>query len=335
LRLEESGSVFVVFRRTSQLVGSIVSVTRNGQPVLVPSHPPVIKIQSATYGVPGDAARTRDVQGKLQALVDRGEAVFQVARMAEGDDSAYGTVKTLMVQYTADERPLTLSGHDPDTVRLVDPVPAPSPAAEVRTDSAGHLQLLASQPGDYTLQTSVGQTLHATIASIPSPLVLDGPWTVSFPPHWGAPALITMDPLASLSDSTNAGVKYFSGTATYARTFDWQPASNSHDHRAEVWLDLGNVQVMARVKLNGHDLGILWKPPFRINISGALQPGANSLEIRVADLWPNRMIGDAALPESQRLTWSTYEPFNADTPLLPSGLLGPVSLQFTTLTTLP
>ena len=335
LRLEESGSVFVVFRRTSQLVGSIVSVTRNGQPVLVPSHPPVIKIQSATYGVPGDAARTRDVQGKLQALVDRGEAVFQVARMAEGDDPAYGTVKTLMVQYTADDRPITLSGHDPDTVRLVDPVPAPSPAAEVRTDSAGHLQLLASQPGDYTLQTSVGQTLHATIASIPSPLVLDGPWTVSFPPHWGAPALITMDPLASLSDSTNAGVKYFSGTATYARTFDWQPASNSHDHRAEVWLDLGNVQVMARVKLNGHDLGILWKPPFRINISGALQPGANSLEIRVADLWPNRMIGDAALPVSQRLTWSTYEPFNADTPLLPSGLLGPVSLQFTTLTTLP
>jgi hypothetical protein len=92
---------------------------------------------------------------------------------------------------------------------------------------------------------------------------------------------------------------------------------------------------MARVKLNGHDLGILWKPPFRINITNALKTGANSLEISVADLWPNRMIGDAALPEAQRLTWSTYEPFNADTPLLPSGLLGPVSLQFAILTSLP
>ena len=335
LRLEESGSVFVLFRPSAKPAVPVVSFTRNGQPVLVPSRPPVIKIQSATYGVPGDAARTRDVQGKLQALVDRGEPVFQVARMAEGDDPAYGTVKTLVVEYTADGRPLTLSGHDPDNVRLVDPVPSPSLAAEVHIDPAGHLQLVASQPGDYALQTSAGKTLRTTIASVPSPLMIDGPWTVSFPPHWGPPAQITMNSLASLSDSTIAGVKNFSGTATYARTFDWQPASNSHDHRAEVWLDLGNVQVMARVKLNGHDLGILWKPPFRINISGALQPGANSLEIRVADLWPNRMIGDAALPESQRLTWSTYEPFNADTPLLPSGLLGPVSLQFTTLTTLP
>jgi len=144
-----------------------------------------------------------------------------------------------------------------------------------------------------------------------------------------------MDPLASLSDSTNAGVKYFSGTATYARSFDWQPASDGSDHHAEVWLDLGNVQVMAQVKLNGQDLGIVWKPPFRINIASTLKPGANSLEIRVANLWPNRMIGDAALPEAQRLTWSTYEPFNADTPLLPSGLLGPVSIQFTTQTSLP
>jgi len=335
LRLEESDSVFVVFRPSAKPVAPVVSLARSGQPVPAPTQPSAIKIQSATYGVPGDAARTRDVQSKLQTLVDQEETVFQVARMAEGDDPAYGTVKTLVVEYTVDGRPLTLSGHDPDTVRLVDPVPAPSRAAEVRTVPGGHLQLVASQSGDYALQTAAGKTLHANVASVPPPLVLAGPWSVTFPPHWGAPAQITMDPLASLSDSTNAGVKYFSGTATYARTFDWSPAATATDQQSEVWLDLGNVQVMARVKLNGHDLGILWKPPFRINITNALKTGANSLEISVADLWPNRMIGDAALPEAQRLTWSTYEPFNADTPLLPSGLLGPVSLQFAILTSLP
>jgi hypothetical protein len=130
-----------------------------------------------------------------------------------------------------------------------------------------------------------------------------------------------------LSDSTNAGVRYFSGTATYTKNFDWVPAAKSRRQRSETWLDLGEVQVMAQVELNGHDLGILWKPPFRVNVTGALQAGTNALEIRVADLWPNRMIGDAALPVAERFTWSSYEPFTKDSPLLKSGLLGPVKLQ--------
>ena len=84
---------------------------------------------------------------------------------------------------------------------------------------------------------------------------------------------------------------------------------------------------MAQVKLNGRDLGILWKPPFRADVTGALRPGANTLEIRVANLWPNRLIGDAALPASERFTWSSWHPFTKDTPLLKSGLLGPVRLE--------
>ena len=92
-------------------------------------------------------------------------------------------------------------------------------------------------------------------------------------------------------------------------------------------MDLGDVQVMARVKLNGHDLGVLWRPPFRVNITAALVPDRNTLEISVANLWPNRMIADAALPTGERLTWSSYEPFTKDTPLLTSGLLGPVTIS--------
>ena len=92
---------------------------------------------------------------------------------------------------------------------------------------------------------------------------------------------------------------------------------------------------MARVKLNSHDLGILWKPPFRVNVTGALQPGHNTLDIRVADLWPNRMIGDAGLPAAERFTWSSYEPFTKDSPLPKSGLLGPVRLQTAEIITWP
>jgi hypothetical protein len=128
---------------------------------------------------------------------------------------------------------------------------------------------------------------------------------------------------------------YFSGTATYTKTFDWTPPSEIEKEKSEVWLDLGEVQVMADVKLNGRDLGVLWKPPFRVNIAGALKPGRNTLEIRVADLWPNRMIGDQALPVSERFTWSSYAPFTKDTPLPKSGLLGPVTLQPTETVKLP
>ena len=105
--------------------------------------------------------------------------------------------------------------------------------------------------------------------------------------------------------------------------------------KAETWLDLGEVQVMAQVNLNGDDLGVLWKPPFRVEVTGAVRAGRNTLEIRVANLWPNRMIGDAALPEAERFTWSSYEPFDKDSPLLKSGLLGPVKLSTARILTLP
>jgi hypothetical protein len=84
---------------------------------------------------------------------------------------------------------------------------------------------------------------------------------------------------------------------------------------------------MARVKLNGKDLGVVWKSPFRLKLDEALKPGENRLEIEVANLWPNRLIGDAGLPEAQRVAWTTWNPFAKDTPLLESGLLGPVKLM--------
>jgi hypothetical protein len=86
---------------------------------------------------------------------------------------------------------------------------------------------------------------------------------------------------------------------------------------------------MARVKLNGHDLGILWKAPYQVEVGKHLKSGTNTLEIAVVNLWPNRMIGDAALPEDQRISWSAWQPFQANSPLLVSGLLGPVRIVAT------
>ncbi len=153
---------------------------------------------------------------------------------------------------------------------------------------------------------------------------ITGPWELRFPPKWGAPEKVTLDPLISWSDLTDEGVKHFSGTATYLKTFA-APAGSIAKGRP-LYLDLGDVKVMAHVTLNGKDLGILWKPPFRVDITDAVKPGDNALEISVVNLWPNRMIGDAGLPESGRFTYSTWQPFKSDTPLLKSGLIGPVKL---------
>jgi hypothetical protein len=327
LYLEAIGSLFVVFRSQPKPFDSIVGFTRDGQPVVPLSKPPAIKIQQATYGVPGDAARTRDVLAKVRMLVDRGELGFLVSTLAEGDDPAYGTVKTLVLKYTADGQPFTVSGQDTDTIHLSWVVPAASRAAEIRCGARGRLEIAASEPGHYELTGASGTTRRVEIKNLPAPQEINGAWDVRFPPRWGAPAQITLDRLGSLSESAVPGVKYFSGAATYTKTFDWRPAAKVGKQGTETWLDLGEVQVMAQVKLNGRDLGVLWKSPFRVNVTGVVKSGRNALEIRVANLWPNRMTGDAALPVGERFTWSSYEPFNKDSPLPKSGLLGPVKLQ--------
>ncbi len=93
-----------------------------------------------------------------------------------------------------------------------------------------------------------------------------------------------------------------------------------------IWLDLGQVRELAEVKVNGRSCGITWAPPFRVDISRALNPGSNQLEIEVVNFWPNRIIGDQSLPEAERLTRTNIRQLTAKTALMPSGLLGPVRL---------
>jgi len=154
-----------------------------------------------------------------------------------------------------------------------------------------------------------------------------GPWDLSFPPDWGAPLRIKLDQLISWTDCPQDGVKYFSGTATYTKQIEapvawFQPG-------ATLVLDLGRVKEVAEVSVNGQPVGgVLWKPPFQADVTRALKPGGNHLEVKVVNLWPNRIIGDQHPNATIKYTWlnATYKPFTNTSPLLESGLLGPVRL---------
>jgi hypothetical protein len=130
-------------------------------------------------------------------------------------------------------------------------------------------------------------------------MTLNGSWTVTFPAHWGVPPSITMPKLISWTDSTNPGVKYFSGTATYTRTVQ-APATWFRPGQC-IWLDLGKVRDIAGVKMNGRPVGVSWAPPYRLEITTDLHPGLNRIEIAVTDEWTNRQIADRTLPDGQRI----------------------------------
>jgi hypothetical protein len=153
---------------------------------------------------------------------------------------------------------------------------------------------------------------------------IEGPWRVRFPADRGAPAQITLGRLASWADHEDPGVRFFSGTATYSRELD-APEAWFLDG-SQIWLDLGDVREVAEVSINGRELGTLWKRPYRVDITSALKPGGNRLEIHVTNLWPNRLIGDLQ-PGATRYTFTVREVYQPDSPLLPSGMLGPVSVD--------
>ena len=122
------------------------------------------------------------------------------------------------------------------------------------------------------------------------------------------------------------GIKYYSGTATYEKTFDFSISALRKRLTRAILLDLGDVRELAEVKVNGKSCGIVWTPPFRVDITGAVKPGENKLEIEVVNFWPNRIIGDANLPPDQRLTKTNIRNLKANTALMESGLLGPVRI---------
>jgi hypothetical protein len=152
---------------------------------------------------------------------------------------------------------------------------------------------------------------------------VDGPWAISFQPNRGAPPSIKLDKLISWTDSTDAGVKYFSGAGTYTQTI--QAAKAWFKPGVKLWLDLGDVKNLASVTVNGEPLGVVWHAPYRVDVTSALKPGANTISVKVINAWVNRMIGDLQ-PGATKYTYADVAPYKADSPLMPSGLLGPVAV---------
>jgi len=166
--------------------------------------------------------------------------------------------------------------------------------------------------------------------SLPKPVeteltTVEGPWNVSFQPGRGAPASVTLDKLISWSDSQDKGVKYFSGAGTYTKTI--QASADWFKNRARLWIDLGEVKNLAEVTVNGKSLGVLWHAPYRMDLTSALKPGANQVTIKVINAWVNRLIGDQQPDATTKYTFADVKPYKANSPLLPSGLLGPVKLE--------
>lgn len=151
---------------------------------------------------------------------------------------------------------------------------------------------------------------------------LEGPWEVTFPAKLGAPPRARFERLQSWTDRPEEGIKYFSGTARYSKHFAFRRPLKTG---VRVEIDLGQVKNLAEMRVNGRSFGVLWRAPFRIDITDALKARANELEIQVTNLWPNRLIGDQQ-PGAQQIAFAVYDPFKPDSPLLPSGLLGPVTL---------
>ena len=165
--------------------------------------------------------------------------------------------------------------------------------------------------------------------TVPAPVettvaTVEGAWEVAFQAERGAPARITLPRLSSWHENPDAGVKYFSGTGTYTKTIQAPAAWFKTGTR--LLLDLGDTKNLAEVTVNGKPLGILWKAPFQVEITGALKPGANALQVKVTNLWVNRLIGDQQPGAAKKYTYTTQQFYRADSPLLPSGLLGPVRI---------
>jgi hypothetical protein len=347
LQLDPAGSAFVVCRRPAGGADHAVAASDSASKPEAPASPKV-EIRHAVYEAV-DGAGSNDVTARLTELVRSGETAVSASNEQMGGDPTYNHVKQLRVEYTLDGKSINVTVPENETLTLAAPPAAGGfPAWQPVVGREGRLLVKTWTNGVFELRTARGRTLKVEARDVPAPREIAGAWNVRFPPNWEAPAQVQLDKLLSWSDHADRGIRYFSGTATYGKEIE-VPAEWLRDGR-ELWLDLGRVKNFADVALNGQNLGTFWKPPFRVNLTSAAKPGANRLEVKVTNLWPNRLIGDEQLPDDRqwtgkrlaswpdwllagkpsptgRLTFTTWHHWTKDAPLLESGLLGPVTLQ--------
>ncbi|HVS73739.1 MAG TPA: glycosyl hydrolase [Phycisphaerae bacterium] len=320
----------------------------------------------AVYGATGDG-RTRVAlqlapSGSVFVIFRQGATVFGLgeAREPKGILVSQGPGSAVLATTVPYPTKQFTRQSAPPYVRLATApmaLPAEDEPAAVELMAGPHGEPVAFKSGTYESRWSAKGEGGRTIlpVQVPAPTEIAGPWQVAFQAHRGAPAEATFDKLISWPDSSDKGIKYFSGTATYTNHFT-APTLGANQR---LFLDLGRVQVIAKVAINGKEVGTLWKLPFRLDVTDAVKPGDNQLEVKVTNLWPNRLIGDESLPPdnqykqqprmaqgegpivaipewyakgepkpaSPRITFTTWHHWNAGDPLFESGLIGPVKLR--------
>jgi hypothetical protein len=183
--------------------------------------------------------------------------------------------------------------------------------------------------GEYELSNEKGRKKLVQVNEIPEPIAIDGSWKVQFNKEWGAPEEAEFPELMSWTDHEDEGIKYYSGSGTYVKSIDIPQDWLSSERN--IHIDLGDVKDLAEVFVNGKSAGIVWKPPFRLDITSIVRPGSNELKIEIMNLWINRLAGDKDLPTEERLTSTNvlshgYMSRPGDFRIQPAGLLGPVKL---------
>lgn len=341
LTLDSHESIFVVVRNTQLPAEHVVSIsTDSGSGAL-------LEIISARFGSP-EGNKWMDVTEKLKSSVTRGQIeIGSVNPRFFGRDPASNIVKVLEIKYRegGENHELTVKENDP--LKLGKATPEHG-FQIIKTAENGSIELASSDKIEARVLFASGKNASLSIAP-DSPIQISGKWKVHLDSPVETPRTLDLPSLASLHTLTDPEVRYFSGTATYRTTFE-APAGNRFQ------LDLGKVHDLARVTLNGKDLGVIWQPPFAVDVSSAIKPGTNQLEVAVTNTWHNRLVGDEqypadfewgedrgdkghamkaypdwfksgkARPEAGRKGFVVWYYHRKDTPLIPAGLVGPVQL---------
>ena len=357
-----SGSKFIVLRRPSAGVRHVVSAKGEFapvKPVVAKEDAPVFR--RVIYGVIKDGAgvegKSVDVTALCNAAVKDGLFNETLSNRFFKADPARNTPKQVLVEYRACGKDYSRTIGEGSRLSI------PETAAETLAFGLDAKEVTASRSGSVEFVWNDGKK-EVRRFEVPAPKLVEGPWEVEFPhafaPNgtvWaeGAAEKVAFPRLINWIDSENEGVRYFSGTAIYRRKVNVEATGG------RVWLDLGNVKKVAEVTVNGKTYPALWRPPYRVDITDAVRGGSAALEIKVANLWANRLIGDdrtkapdcewkgsknasgvkeigvKAIPEwvkrgekspSGRFTFTTWQHWDKDDPLQDSGLLGPVTLQY-------
>ena len=343
LQLEADGSVIVMFSPTSSIPNHVVEAKAvTAQEATKPA--PLLKIIKATYGDP-ISGRFNDVTQYVAGAATATTVRINASNSDLGGDPTPSVVKVLNVTYQLGNTTKTETFAENTQFAVGDFPKAGTPPV---SEWMGN-QLLMWKNGTYEQLWSNGKKAQITVTDLVNPIEISGSWQIKFTSTYDPVKTVTYDKLKSWTEDENFDTKYFSGTGTYKKSIEIKRSLLGKGQR--LFLDLGDVRELCRVRLNGKPVATLWKSPFRVDITDFAKSGMNALEVDVTNLWTNRLIGDEQFPddmgwngsqlrdwpqwflnhqprpEPRRKTFTTWRHNYKNTPLLPSGLLGPVTLH--------